>query len=291
MAGCIKLSLSYKGDRQWLRIFLEYKPVLGVLQYDHLYLVLRENVNDVAIANTGQVIRAGTTLLPDKLDVTAGVVGGSEDAYLSIFPLSTPEDRHPVDVTDLLGGIGVWAEWESYAQKLDTIYRYELPDPIGLTEAHVANSNAFILTLFNQFGIDVRPLLGSGSFPGALGVDGEAATLLGAGTDPAITASPNLETGLSILGRDDVDDIITGTGFDDRLFGKEGGDILDGGAGNDVFKGGPGADIFIVGEGAGSVDVILGGSDEDRRDDRVVFRTSLIDAAAAGRRDHRNTQA
>ncbi len=177
------------------RIFLEYKSVLGSSK-NHLYLVLRENVNDVAIANTGQVIRAG--FAAGQLDVYTGQIGattsgaaGSEDTYSSLFPFSTPEDRHPVDVTGLLGGIGVWAEWESYAQKLDTIYRYELPDPTGLTEHHVANSNAFILTLFNHFDIDVRSLLGSGSFPGALGVDGEAATLLGAGTDRAITASPN----------------------------------------------------------------------------------------------------
>ena len=265
------------------RIYLEYKPVAGF--FDHLYLVLREDTNDVAVANTGLVIRGGP--IDGQLNVTTGEIGTSLDAYFEgiyvdgIFDPTTraaPEDRHPVDVTGLLGGIGAWDELVSYAQKLDNVYRYEFP---GFGEHHTANSNAFILTLFNHFDIDVRTLLGSGSFPGALGVDGEAATLLGAGTDRAITASPNLETGLSILGRDDVDDIITGTGFDDRLFGKEGDDILEGGGGNDVFKGGPGADIFIVGEGAGSVDVILGGSDEDRRDDRVVFRTSLIDVAAA----------
>lgn len=121
----------------------------------------------------------------------------------------------------------------AYAQGISDIYNYELPT-FTLGADHVANSNATILSVLNAVGVDVRTLpnvvdnLYFLGFPGATGEvgSGNSPTLLGSdgslsGQSERIVASAELDSGVALLGRDEVDDYLIGTEFADKFFGEQ----------------------------------------------------------------------
>jgi Ca2+-binding RTX toxin-like protein len=68
------------------------------------------------------------------------------------------------------------------------------------------------------------------------------------------------DNGLTIIGRNNQDDIIVGGQGDDNISGLSGRDTLKGGAGNDTLDGGAGNDNLL---GGGGDDIMLGGSGAD----------------------------
>ncbi len=88
--------------------------------------------------------------------------------------------------------------------------------------------------------------------------------------DLRMTAKPVGDgTSQSLLGFEDIGDLIDGLGGndtikgfggDDTLIGGLGNDSLDGGAGNDSLSGGAGADVL---QGGSGVDVLIGGAGND----------------------------
>jgi serralysin len=97
----------------------------------------------------------------------------------------------------------------------------------------------------------------------------------------------------------EVDDVVRGGKFADRLLGREGRDGLDGGGSRDLLAGGPGADVvdggrdddFLRGDtgddrlrGGGGRDVLRGGDGDDRL--RGEGGSDLLDAARGGDRLH-----
>ncbi len=179
-----------------------------------------------------------------QLEVNALPLARTTDGY---GESETPADRHSSDITAaVLAGSGTtsveaaWASMVAYAGNIhDAAYDYELPLIRGGVffgvadneHVHLANSGATILSVLNHVGVDIRTITTANGadlyltsifeyqFPGAS--DDFQPTLLGQGDVGEIIASPNQESGLLILGRDDVNDIITGTQFQDHYFGEQ----------------------------------------------------------------------
>lgn len=75
------------------------------------------------------------------------------------------------------------------------------------------------------------------------------------------------------LGEDDVDDVLSGSIFNDQLIGLGGDDVLLGHVGDDILEGGDGSDVLIGGIGD---DTLLGGAQRD------VFELTQGDDVAYG---------
>jgi Ca2+-binding RTX toxin-like protein len=221
------------------RIFLESTSVAwsgGV--YGHLYLVLRQvevDENGVMLENayrplTDLVIRGSSGF---TLSVQTGQLDASDDRYGQI-PVGTegtetrpetPADRHSLDITPLLAAEQasvqtVWEALELAAQGISGQYDYEFPGA-----DHVANSNAVVFSILNQRGVDLRDI-GSGyvdSFyaGGHPGGDSDTATLLATSSNATIQASSNLNDGVSLQGRNTIDDVLIGTQFADSFHGEQ----------------------------------------------------------------------
>lgn len=160
------------------RIFLESKPVGAIGPFNigagHLYLVFRDVTVDngevIAVVNEDDgVIRggpAGFIGIFSDLTTQTGLLEESGDAYglpNGASPNVTPDDRHSLDITDLLLTSGVysdahaaWAGMTAFAIALSEEYRYELPTMGG--GIHTSNSNATILSVLNHAGLDVRSI-------------------------------------------------------------------------------------------------------------------------------------
>jgi hypothetical protein len=218
------------------RIFLESKPVtLAGSQAGHMYLVLRDVIVDNTFRADDRVIRgtsvptAGASLVTEERELA-----GSLDEYRT-FPVDdqgntqteTPQDRHSLDITGLLGAYGsvdaAWSLLQTLTLGINGQYKYELPGG----EVHTANSNAVIFSILAALGVDIRdisingaPYVDSFFAAGMPGGDSDHATLLATDTTNAIVASSGLHQDTIILGRDNVPDVIFGTRFADRIFGE-----------------------------------------------------------------------
>jgi hypothetical protein len=141
----------------------------------------------------------------------------SQDKYLSQDDTTA---RGLINLTEQAGiGADLWGAMSSYGQGIhDTKYDYNLPNEVsGDPSQWVANSNAFVLSVLNQVGVDVRTHIKGLPTPGA----NTYGTLLGGAGSDQIDASPNLTKGVTILGRDDRPDVITGTKFSDYIYGEQ----------------------------------------------------------------------
>ncbi len=227
------------------RIFLESRSAFGT-NFGHLYLVRRyvDVADDGTFDNTyrpgvdnndefaDQAIDGQLGLL-GYLVVTRGRITTGPNAYNSG---ETPVGRHSIDITQELkeesgssNVLTIWEALDSYAVGIhEANYGYEVPNFI---EDHTSNSGAFILSVLNSVNVDIRTLRAPNGadlyltsfleyqFPGAS--NDREPTLLGQDDIRKLSASPNQESGLLILGRDDVNDIITGTQFQDHYFGEQ----------------------------------------------------------------------
>src|SRR5882757_8382402 len=207
------------------RIYLEAKPIAGGA-YFHLYLVRRpaptspDQVNDFAWRNSGTVLRgtAESPLVGVPLQTQEMRLDASLDAYLSAAQIN--ERPMPFDITDIVGGIDNWSKLETTVGGINgSHYDYELPFFRSDTRDHISNSNATILTALNAVGVDIRALLSSINtvVPGAA----PNPTLLGVAGNDHIVASSGLQSGITLLGRDDVNDVFAGTRFGDRFYGEQ----------------------------------------------------------------------
>lgn len=204
------------------KIYLERKPVLGT-SYQHLYLVLREEpqtpeeFNSLSWRQSGNVIKGAAPALGvgGALRAETGLLANTLDRYESQSDITNR--GIPVDLSGVLSPSN-WTAMEEAALGLhQAAYRYEVPNVL-LGQGPIANSNAIIFSTLNSVGIDVRQHLPVGvSFPGAV----QQATLLGEGTYPNIIASSQLQDGLTILGRDNVNDYMVGTNFSDQFYGEQ----------------------------------------------------------------------
>ncbi len=139
------------------RIFLEMKPAIDGDLGGHMYLVKRRvDVEDGVVlsndyqsgVNQDQVIRGAFGSL---LGAYEQPLGQSLDQY---GPDETPQTRHSVDITDLVGGISCWSDFEVWADAINNKYSYEPP----YLYDHIANSNAVVLSLLANAGVDIRDL-------------------------------------------------------------------------------------------------------------------------------------
>ncbi len=139
------------------RIFLEMKPAIDGDLGGHMYLVKRRvDVEDGVVlsndyqsgVNQDQVIRGAFGSL---LGAYEQPLGQSLDQY---GPDETPQTRHSVDITDLVGGISCWSDFEVWADAINNKYSYEPP----YLYDHTANSNAVVLSLLANAGVDIRDL-------------------------------------------------------------------------------------------------------------------------------------
>jgi len=226
------------------RIFLESKSVsLALGLAGHMYLVKRqvEVDEDGTILNNfynpdeDRVVRgsSGASGSGSKLDTFVGLLKDSDDAYSGD---TTPYTRYSKDITDELVGPGkkysdVNTAFDQLGQmalslKFAAEYIYEVPVPLI---AHVANSNAVILSVLNAADVDVRDIEtveGGGryvdsyyatSHPGGSSVSG---TLVAIDGGSRIVASTELSRGIIILGRDAKDDTFIGTVYADQYYGE-----------------------------------------------------------------------
>jgi hypothetical protein len=205
------------------RIYLEWKHVAA--GYKHLYLVRREEpVNQAQISeltwrNSGEVIRGGSLELPiARLNVQTGPLVQSGDRYVSQDEVTGEQPRGIIDITGSTSAEAIWLTMETYASTLSSTYAYETPGLAVDVRDHVANSNAIILSVLNEVGIDVREIIQEwGSFPGA----GINATLLGSSQSDRIEASSELRFGVTLFGRDNINDVLVGTKYGDRFYGEK----------------------------------------------------------------------
>jgi hypothetical protein len=219
------------------RIYLESRnAAFNGSTFGHLYLVYREEgALPVDAGPLADKVIMGTSLeMGARLGVFSDVaIGLTDDRYND----ATPQSRYSLDITNFIPGAGLsggvaeaWQVMAAVARGINSSrYDYELPD--GLIN-HTANSGAVILSVLNAVGVDIRELpthdgqLGSylestftNRFPGASNTS--EPTLLGEAGNVYIYASDKQKSGLILLGRDDVDDIMVGTKFEDRYYGEQ----------------------------------------------------------------------
>jgi Ca2+-binding RTX toxin-like protein len=212
------------------RIFLEMKTVPGSDDLGgHLYLVKRSVfVQDGVVLDNSydavndQVIRGALGL---NLGVSTGALGSSIDQYGAD---ETPATRHSLDITDLIGGADRWSDLQTWAAAINNKYFYELPFLFD----HLANSNAVILTLLANAGVDIQDIKMDGltyvnSFfdLGAPGANFDTATLLAVGdvtsAQSLVHDDPSLNHNISILGRNGLSDTFINTKLNEKFFGEQ----------------------------------------------------------------------
>jgi hypothetical protein len=231
-----------------VRIFLESRPAVSLVpNAGHLYLVKRY-VDVQPDGSYVNVYRPG----PDSDPLADQIIQGTV-SFTTLGPLlvnagtslsnsssgtgyTTPFDMNSVDITQSVlasGGFAsvdaAWSSMGGYAAGIGAVgYDYETPDGF---DNHMSNSGATILSVLNSINLDIRTLRApngadlyltsfySYQFPGAS--DAYEPTLLGQGSIQTIVASASQQSGLRILGRDTVDDILIGTKFVDRYYGEQ----------------------------------------------------------------------
>lgn len=241
------------------RLYIEAKfPAPQISSGGHTYLTLRDeesaqdierlnnsqdisildDKDDVALLNNAQVIRGG----PENFEVsligsTLGTLFGSLTIQADVGLAETLDKfieddtkiqhRSFLDITSIVEAAGfsaeaAWAAMVAYIRDADDIYDYEVPD---LAVNHTSNSNATIFSALNAIGIDARTLVaglnqkagwGNAFYPG---ITGDSTLIGGNGTE--IVAALTHTEGVKLLGRDNVDDIFTGTKFTDWYFGEQ----------------------------------------------------------------------
>ena len=196
---------------EWSRVY-----VLGVdTGQSHLYLVQRDDVwigTEENYYRSGNVLRGGDNLLGTQLVTERTKLSESSDKY----ELTGPTTRGRIELNNITN-----TQWQKMSGLLDEIeaarYDYELP---GADGGSITNSNATIATLLNAVDINLVALLpNSISVPGAN--PGTSFTIMGFGDKPLIEASEKLTIGVSLQGRDNVDDFMIGTEFGDKFYGEE----------------------------------------------------------------------
>ncbi len=208
------------------RIFLEMKDVGAVDDGlgGHMYLVKRSvfvDANGAILSNdynyeNDQVIRGSAGL---HLGTFVGLLGRSLDSYAED---ETPQTRHSLDITALVGGIQNWPALAAVADAINADnYLYEAP----YISNHTVNSNAVILTVLASVGVDVQDIQVDGHpyvnsyFPvGAPGANGGSATLLAVGDTTTATA---LHHDVAIVGRDSISDTFINTALNEQFYGEQ----------------------------------------------------------------------
>jgi Ca2+-binding RTX toxin-like protein len=285
------------------KIFLEMTTAVGPTELGgHLYLVKR----------TVLVDQAGTILSNNYDSINDQVVRGSFGISLGTYagPLGsvasrdrysegeTPQTRHSVDITDQVGGVGRWSDFQAWASAINDKYYYEVP----FAFAHTANSNAVPLTLLANAGVDIRTITFGGAtyvdsffYFGAPGANKDSATLLAVG-DVTSAASiqdsaPAAEYGIRILGRDNLSDTFINTKLNEKFFGEQ---VINGSSIKDVVSyegaGGPLTMSVTVGHSIEQDYLQLSSSNTGQDDlfgieqvklsnyaDRLVVSSSVID--------------
>ncbi len=215
------------------KVYLEWTPAAINSSYNlwgHLYLVKREKhtsldqLENLQWRQTGDVIRGGSVnVFTDPLSIEVMALSESKDKITDEVDLD--KRGISIELPDEL--VNHWGAMETIAKNIGKVgYDYEIPLTGGASSAfHTANSNSLILSLLNSAGIEIRNYIlntpGYFGFPGADDSLLGARTLLGAGDTREIVASEKLLYGLSILGRDNVNDIMTGTQFKDYYYGEQ----------------------------------------------------------------------
>jgi RTX calcium-binding nonapeptide repeat (4 copies) len=226
---------------QEFRIFLETKPVPGTVgSAGHLYLVLRQvSIDDNGIvvdnsyhADTDRVIRGNGSLLGGPLTVTEARLDSTPDAYSlvqvggttedPIFAYESPTVHHSFDFTSVLAQAGygdALSAWDLLKSTALGITQYNYQASTG------PNSNSVIFSVFNGIGVDLRDIASGyvdSFYPlGHPGGDSTTPTLIATDSTSLVYASPNLTHGVILVGRDQVDDLLVGTRFGDKIYGEQ----------------------------------------------------------------------
>lgn len=205
------------------RIFLEMKSAVSGDLGGHMYLVKRS----VTVDDDGTVLSNNYDLINDRvirgafgysLGASEGALGQSLDQYGQD---ETPQTRHSLDITALVGGIGRWSDFEAWANAITGKYYYEFPAEFD----HLANSNAVVMTLLANAGVDIQNITMNGSTYvnsffdlGAPGANSDTATLLAVGD---VTSAQSLNHNVSVLGRDNLSDIFIDTAANEKFYGEQ----------------------------------------------------------------------
>ena len=316
------------------RIFFGSRPAIGefpfadsTVTWGHLFLIY-EDVAGNAFLIEGQAAIEGLIIGElITLEVSFDIASGGLTALLAdqnigsniLVDISAEFGVSPLELPAIWGaikdlGYGISDIFDSGSDAAAQ-YDYDLfePTPMGSDDQHVVNSNSYVLSILNAFGVDAHSLIESALSAGAnghlFGIPGalEHPTLLGfsqedryiaASEDLAPTSEEVTDTGISIslgyhlVGRDGVDDILIGTDYNDTLWLDDAGDSSLAQGGGDFAFGGAGDDRYVIGDGdAGfavdsSVDIIAVSEGYDivfgrgGPEDRIVLPTHLMASAA-----------
>lgn len=221
------------------------------------------------VADTAEVIRGGVSDYPGPLEIRTNIdvisteqngeiqtrsllLSDTNDSYRgngNDQPVTeTPNTRGSFDLTELfLENVSqlteeqieqslsaIWIQMSVFANSLNGQYDYELFAAVFGSDTHVANSNSVIFTVLNEFDIDLRDIPTiqnspfASEFPGAF-EDAQTTTIIGSSESEEINTSSEVLSGVNVLGRDGVNDVISGSQFSDNFFGEqeEGGNNID----------------------------------------------------------------